>query len=414
MKLRIVLASPSDVQSERNAVESIATELNSTIAKKRGMHIEVSRWETDAYPGFHADGPQGLIDPILKIEDCDLLVGIFWKRVGTNVNDSETGTEHEFNTAYAAWKANRRPQIMMYFSERPYTPRSVDETSQWGRVLEFKRKFPKEGLWWSYNQKRDFERLIRNHLTHFILQYEEPKKRTIGSVAVKSTVRQAIRKGKNDLWLDRTGPPGVVAFYDMQQPIQQSQRNEATIRLINSGSQFSLLAVTALSYIDPDIKRHWDTLKHKLYNGASFRILLLNPFCQEKKLRMKLNYDSSTLDPKLKLELLIDLYNTFDNVNIRFSSNNIYCSLFFSDDEMIYDPYHLGKVGDRLENNFFALMLKRISDRPGASSEYSYFSLLKEHFEYLWSTADDFEVFLKRWDKELKKMELPRKIKPRR
>jgi hypothetical protein len=53
--------------------------------------LEVHRWETDSYPGFHPEGPQGLIDPILKIEDCDILIGIFWRRFGTPTTDAKSG-----------------------------------------------------------------------------------------------------------------------------------------------------------------------------------------------------------------------------------------------------------------------------------------------------------------------------------
>jgi hypothetical protein len=80
--------------------------------------------ETDTYPGFHLDGPQGLIDPILRINDCDLLIGIFWKRFGTPTADGTTGTEHEFNLALQSWKEKGRPQIMFYFNQRPYAPKS--------------------------------------------------------------------------------------------------------------------------------------------------------------------------------------------------------------------------------------------------------------------------------------------------
>ena len=67
------------------------------------------RWETDAYPGFHPEGPQGLIDAILRIEDCDILIGIFWKRFGTPVSDACSGTAHEFQRAYEAWQEHQRP-----------------------------------------------------------------------------------------------------------------------------------------------------------------------------------------------------------------------------------------------------------------------------------------------------------------
>jgi formylglycine-generating enzyme required for sulfatase activity len=169
--MRIVVASPGDVQAERNALPAVLEELNHGIAGDRGMRLELARWETDAYPGFHPEGPQGLIDPILRIEDCDVLIGIFWKRFGTPVNDAQSGTEHEFRRGYAAWQQTGRPHIMVYFNQQPYTPKSRAETDQWGQVLDFQRNFPKEGLWWPYTGEREFERLVRRHLTQVIRQH---------------------------------------------------------------------------------------------------------------------------------------------------------------------------------------------------------------------------------------------------
>ena len=102
--LKVVVASPADVAEERDLVERVADELNRHSAKDRGLGIEVARWETDSYPGFHLDGPQGLVDEVLKIEDADIVVGIFWTRFGTPGVDGKTGTEHEIDNAIAAWK----------------------------------------------------------------------------------------------------------------------------------------------------------------------------------------------------------------------------------------------------------------------------------------------------------------------
>ena len=168
--LRIVVASPGDVQAERNALATVVEELNHGIAQDRGIRLELARWETDASPGFHPEGPQGLIDPILRIETCDVLIGIFWKRFGTPMHDAQSGTEHEFRLGYEAWKRAGRPHIMVYFNQRAYTPKTREETDQWGQVLDFQRHFPKEGLWWPYRGRAPFERLVRNHLTQFLRQ----------------------------------------------------------------------------------------------------------------------------------------------------------------------------------------------------------------------------------------------------
>jgi hypothetical protein len=168
--LRVVVASPNDVKAERDILPNIIDELNRGIAADKRLILELSRWETDTYPGFHPEGPQGLIDPILDIANCDILIGIFWKRFGTPIKDGQSGTEHEFQCAYESWKKNGSPQIMFYFCKKAYTPQSVEETQQWGKVLEFKKQFPQEGLSWNYKNKSEFEKLLRNHLTQVIRQ----------------------------------------------------------------------------------------------------------------------------------------------------------------------------------------------------------------------------------------------------
>lgn len=170
--LRIVVASPADGQSERDLLPSVIDEVNRVVATDRGLRLELSRWETDTHPGFHLDGPQGLIDPILKITDCDLLIGIFWKRFGTPTANAKTGTEHEFNLAYEAWQEKATPQIFVYFNQKSYTPKSSAEAEQWKQVLDFRDRFPKEGLWWPYKGKAQFEKLVRNHLINYIRSFE--------------------------------------------------------------------------------------------------------------------------------------------------------------------------------------------------------------------------------------------------
>jgi hypothetical protein len=61
---------------------------------------------------------------------------------------------------------------------------------QWGRVLEFQTNFPKEGLWWPYNGARQFELLLRNHLTQFVRRWNSvnPHSRSASSTSVPDFV----------------------------------------------------------------------------------------------------------------------------------------------------------------------------------------------------------------------------------
>ncbi|WP_245395679.1 HEAT repeat domain-containing protein [Anthocerotibacter panamensis] len=166
--LRVVVASPGDVQAERDFLPKVLEELNRSTAADRNLILELYRWEIDSYPGFHTDGPQGLIDPILCIENSNIFIGILWKRFGKPTKDGTTGTEHEFNTAYEAWKKNQSPHIMFYFNQKSYTPNSIEELEQHKQVFQFRESFPEEGLRWKYTGTDEFESLVRQHLTNFL------------------------------------------------------------------------------------------------------------------------------------------------------------------------------------------------------------------------------------------------------
>jgi hypothetical protein len=122
--LRVLVVSPEDVKAERALVPRVVDDLNMGIAADRSLRLEAVRWETDSHPGFHPEGPQWLIDTILRIEDSDIVIGIFWKRFGTLTKEGTTGTEHEIRRSCEAWKKGGRPQVMVYFNQKRSTPAS--------------------------------------------------------------------------------------------------------------------------------------------------------------------------------------------------------------------------------------------------------------------------------------------------
>lgn len=171
--VKIIVVSPGDVRPERIALDKVVDNLNTLLAPFLGLQLETFRWETDSYPGFHVDGPQGLIDELMHIEKSDIVVGMFWKRFGTSTKDGTTGTEHELNNAYKAWKKSggKRPQIMLYFKNKKFKPSNQKEETQQKKVLKFKKTFHQdEGLSWDFKTLEEFKGLFRDHLTRFLLQ----------------------------------------------------------------------------------------------------------------------------------------------------------------------------------------------------------------------------------------------------
>jgi len=175
--VRIVVVSPSDVQAERDMVSEVADRLNNgVLVPDLRVILEVDRWETESYPTFHLEGPQGHIDEILKIEDCDIVIGIFWARFGTTNADGRSNTEHELHNAQTAWEKHQRPHIMLYFSSRKMDP-DVD-TDQLKAVQQFKKNLPAQCFRWDYEGIEKFGPLLDDHLSKFLHEKYKPSTTT--------------------------------------------------------------------------------------------------------------------------------------------------------------------------------------------------------------------------------------------
>ena len=169
-KVRLFLASPGDVQRERDSIVRVVTELNNTIGYNLELVIELVRWETHAHPAMGR--PQGVINA--QIGDYDIFLGIMWKCFGTSTGQADSGTEEEFNLAYEEWTRDNRLQILFYFSQAKYALTSVSETEQAARVLEFKEKLKTKGLIWEYPNASEFPNKLRQHLTAILFEkYKE-------------------------------------------------------------------------------------------------------------------------------------------------------------------------------------------------------------------------------------------------
>jgi hypothetical protein len=163
--VRIALVSPSDVQEERDLVQSVVGEINDLLRQiRRNALLELSRWETDGRPGMHPLGPQGRLDDALQIPNQDIVVGIFRHRLGTPVLGSASGTVHELRQAIDAWKTKGSPQVMVYFWNNPQQPPPDDP--QYAALLAFKKELLdlEKPLVSHYPEMADFRQQVFKHL----------------------------------------------------------------------------------------------------------------------------------------------------------------------------------------------------------------------------------------------------------
>ena len=162
--LKIFVASPSDVKLEREKAREEIISLQ-PVAQKLGCMLEAVGWETHATPGMGRS--QELINKLVR--ECDLFLGILWRKFGAPTGEAESGTLEEFNLARERYVKERAPEIMLYFRE-VHPDFLADPGDQLKKVLTFKQQV-EDGhlaLYQNYRDPEHFAHLLRQHLTEYL------------------------------------------------------------------------------------------------------------------------------------------------------------------------------------------------------------------------------------------------------
>jgi hypothetical protein len=163
---KVLITSPADVGDARRAIQDVLNSWNSIHAEYLGAVVLPIMWETHAVPQM-GDRPQEIINREV-VENCDLLVGTFWTRIGTHTGVAESGSVEEIEEFIKAGKP-----VMLYFSSVPVVPDSID-FEQYERLQRFKAKCQKDGLYDSYSSIGELREKLTNHLTRKIRAMHQP------------------------------------------------------------------------------------------------------------------------------------------------------------------------------------------------------------------------------------------------
>jgi len=145
----VMIASPSDVAPERNIVREVIYEWNAVHSMQRYIVLLPLSWETHASPEM-GKPPQKIINKQI-LDKCDLLVGVFWTRIGTATGDYSSGTVEEIEEHIESKKPT-----MLYFSNQPAHLDSVD-AKQISKLKDFKKSCRGRGLLETYDDYSDFK-----------------------------------------------------------------------------------------------------------------------------------------------------------------------------------------------------------------------------------------------------------------
>jgi hypothetical protein len=152
----IMIASPGDVFEEREVIREVIHNWNYINSAKTKVILIPAGWETHSFPELGAR-PQELINSRI-LKDCDLLIGVFWTRLGTPTGKSESGTVEEIEEHIKAGKP-----AMIYFSSKPVAPESID-ANQYSALKAFKVRCKELGLVEEFDNIIEFKEKVSSHL----------------------------------------------------------------------------------------------------------------------------------------------------------------------------------------------------------------------------------------------------------
>jgi len=205
----VLIASPSDVNNEREIVAKCVANWNSAHGRN-GIHLKSVRWEMDAIPAV-GDRPQGIINEQL-VDGADILIGIFKARIGTPTGLSPSGTIEEIERFVAAGKP-----VMLYFLKGPI-PNNHD-AEQFRLLREYKSQMALRAIYAEFETEEDFKDQVGKHLAGIMARVAKTQQ---GHVAAPKTelARVFIRTRHGA----KSGDVNTVRVIAVIENISQTQR----------------------------------------------------------------------------------------------------------------------------------------------------------------------------------------------
>ena len=144
----VMIASPSDVGSERSIVREVIHDWNAVHSERE--NIVLLPVESESHSSPEMGRPQEIINR-QTVDKCDLLVGIFGTRIGTDTGEYDSGTIEEIERHNALGKP-----VMIYYSKELGDPDTFD-SDQYTKLNEWKKKNERRWLYETYNDDADFK-----------------------------------------------------------------------------------------------------------------------------------------------------------------------------------------------------------------------------------------------------------------
>ena len=134
-------------------------------AEDRSLMLLPMGWETDSAPSTSGKAQEVINSELL--EGCDVLVAIFWTRLGTPTDSDPSGTAEEIRR-----HVGRGRDALLYFSDAKAPPSRLDP-DQYKAVTAFKNEQMGKALVEPYESLEDFRSMFPRHLERIVKRQKE-------------------------------------------------------------------------------------------------------------------------------------------------------------------------------------------------------------------------------------------------
>ncbi|MGD8453976.1 MAG: hypothetical protein PVJ57_19345 [Phycisphaerae bacterium] len=168
---RVLIASPEDVLEERDVAEQTILRWNS--GRGTDLHVTLLPVRSDREGhSEHGGHPQDFLGSQI-VQSADLLVAVFWTRLGTRTRTACSGTAQEIKEVAAAGKP-----VLLYFSNRPVPIASLN-AQQYRRLDKYKAEMKTMALIQEFGSPHEFAHKLESDLGYHVHRLEKQRLRSV-------------------------------------------------------------------------------------------------------------------------------------------------------------------------------------------------------------------------------------------
>lgn len=141
----LLISCQGDIEEFTSVIEEAVKKFNSLFGRTNNVLVNAKYWKEDSYPQM-GDKPQAILNRQL-VNECDMLIAVFWTKFGSPTDRYGSGTEEEIEEMISAGK-----QVFLYFLDKPCPPSKY--SLDYDNVKKFKEKCNRRGFYAEVSDER--------------------------------------------------------------------------------------------------------------------------------------------------------------------------------------------------------------------------------------------------------------------